>query len=114
MKQKTPPEPTAAQRVRRPSHCLSARWTARGLTLRLYHPGGQFRRASERAGLRSDNLKDTTAGLPADTGNGNCTNLDRLSEARRALVTQLEGNLTTTAKDVKNGVKLTPRRPPTP
>jgi len=56
----------------------------------------------------SDNLKDPTAELLADQGNGNYAYIDSLSEARRALVTQLQGTLTTIAKDVKIQVEFNP------
>ncbi len=56
----------------------------------------------------SDNLKDTTAELLADKGNGNYAYIDSLSEARRALVTQLQGTLVTIAKDVKIQVEFNP------
>jgi secreted protein with Ig-like and vWFA domain/tetratricopeptide (TPR) repeat protein len=61
-------------------------------------------------GYGSDNLKDTTAELLADAGNGNYAYIDSLSEARRALVTQLQGTLTTIAKDVKIQVEFNPAR----
>ena len=59
-------------------------------------------------GYGSDNLKDTTAELLADKGNGNYAYIDSLSEARRALVTQLQGTLVTIAKDVKIQVEFNP------
>jgi secreted protein with Ig-like and vWFA domain len=59
-------------------------------------------------GFGSDNLKDTTAELLADAGNGNYAYIDSLSEARRALVTQLQGTLTTIARDVKIQVEFNP------
>ncbi|MES2706118.1 MAG: von Willebrand factor type A domain-containing protein [Verrucomicrobiota bacterium] len=58
----------------------------------------------------SDNLKDTTAELLADKGNGNYAYIDSLSEARRALVGQLSGTLVTIAKDVKIQVEFNPAR----
>jgi secreted protein with Ig-like and vWFA domain/tetratricopeptide (TPR) repeat protein len=61
-------------------------------------------------GYGSDNLKDTTAETLADAGNGNYAYIDSLSEARRALVTQLQGTLTTIAKDVKIQVEFNPAR----
>ena len=59
-------------------------------------------------GYGSDNLKDTTAELLADKGNGNYAYIDSLSEARRALVTQSQGTLVTIAKDVKIQVEFNP------
>jgi secreted protein with Ig-like and vWFA domain len=59
-------------------------------------------------GYGSDNLKDTTAELLADKGNGNYAYIDSLSEARRALVTQSQGTLITIAKDVKIQVEFNP------
>ena len=59
-------------------------------------------------GYGSDNLKDTTAELLADAGNGNYAYIDSLSEARRALVGQLSGTLITIAKDIKIQVEFNP------
>lgn len=56
----------------------------------------------------SDNLKDSTAELLADKGNGNYAYIDSLGEARRALVTQMQGTLVTIAKDVKIQVEFNP------
>jgi Ca-activated chloride channel family protein len=54
------------------------------------------------------NLKDGTLETLADKGNGNYAYVDRLSEARKALVEQMAGTLVTVAKDVKIQVEFNP------
>lgn len=55
-------------------------------------------------GVGRGNLKSTTLETLALSGNGTCSYLDSLSEAKRALVEELGGTLVTVAKDVKAGI----------
>lgn len=59
-------------------------------------------------GYGMGNLKDATMELLADKGNGNYAYIDSLSEARKVLADQLEGTLTTIAKDVKIQIEFNP------
>lgn len=59
-------------------------------------------------GFGTGNLKDRTMETLADKGNGNYAYLDSLSEARKALVEQMNGTLVTIAKDVKIQVEFNP------
>lgn len=61
-------------------------------------------------GYGMGNLKDGTLELLATKGNGNYAYIDTYSEARRMLVEQLTGTLTTIAKDVKIQVEFNPAR----
>lgn len=60
-------------------------------------------------GVGSTNLKDSTMEKLADKGNGNYSYLDSLHEARKVLVREAGGTLTTIAKDVKIQVEFNPR-----
>jgi Ca-activated chloride channel family protein len=60
-------------------------------------------------GVGTGNLKDSTMEKLADKGNGNYAYLDSLHEARKVLVRELGGTLTTIAKDVKIQVEFNPR-----
>jgi len=59
-------------------------------------------------GVGTGNLKDSTMEKLADKGNGNYAYLDSLHEARKVLVRELGGTLTTIAKDVKIQVEFNP------
>jgi Ca-activated chloride channel family protein len=59
-------------------------------------------------GVGTGNLKDSTMETLADKGNGNYAYLDSLQEARKVLVRELGGTLTTIAKDVKIQVEFNP------
>jgi Ca-activated chloride channel homolog len=59
-------------------------------------------------GVGTGNLKDSTMETLADKGNGNYAYLDSLHEARKVLVHELGGTLTTIAKDVKIQVEFNP------
>ncbi|MFN0130158.1 MAG: von Willebrand factor type A domain-containing protein [Verrucomicrobiales bacterium] len=59
-------------------------------------------------GYGMGNLKDATMELLADKGNGNYAYIDSLSEARKVLADQLDGTLTTIAKDVKIQIEFNP------
>lgn len=59
-------------------------------------------------GFGTGNLQDHTMETLATKGNGNYAYLDSLSEARKVLVDQLSGTLTTVAKDVKIQVEFNP------
>ena len=59
-------------------------------------------------GVGTGNLKDSTMEKLADKGNGNYAYLDSLHEARKVLVSELGGTLTTIAKDVKIQVEFNP------
>ncbi len=59
-------------------------------------------------GVGTGNLKDSTMERLADKGNGNYAYLDSLHEARKVLVRELGGTLTTIAKDVKIQVEFNP------
>jgi Ca-activated chloride channel family protein len=60
-------------------------------------------------GVGTGNLKDSTMEKLADKGNGNYSYLDSLHEARKVLVEQAGGTLTTIAKDVKLQLEFNPR-----
>ncbi|HZL99759.1 MAG TPA: YfbK domain-containing protein, partial [Planctomycetota bacterium] len=59
-------------------------------------------------GFGEGNLKDGTAELLADKGNGNYSYIDSLDEGRRVLVKEMGGTLVTIAKDVKIQVEFNP------
>jgi Ca-activated chloride channel family protein len=59
-------------------------------------------------GFGEGNLKDGTAELLADKGNGQYCYIDSLDEGRRVLVQQMAGTLLTIAKDVKLQVEFNP------
>jgi Ca-activated chloride channel family protein len=59
-------------------------------------------------GVGTGNLKDSTMEQLAGKGNGNYAYLDSLHEARKVLVRELGGTLTTIAKDVKIQVEFNP------
>ena len=59
-------------------------------------------------GVGTGNLKDSTMEKLAGQGNGNYAYLDSLHEARKVLVRELGGTLTTIAKDVKVQVEFNP------
>lgn len=61
-------------------------------------------------GFGMGNLKDDTLEGIANKGNGNYFYIDTLAEARKVLVEQMSGTLTTIAKDVKIQVELNPRK----
>jgi len=61
-------------------------------------------------GFGTGNLKDDTMELLADRGDGNYAYIDSKLEAKKALVEQLDGTLTTIAKDVKIQVDFNPVR----
>jgi Ca-activated chloride channel family protein len=61
-------------------------------------------------GFGMGNLKDETLEGIANQGNGNYFYIDSLAEARKVLVEQMSGTLTTIAKDVKIQVELNPRK----
>ena len=61
-------------------------------------------------GFGTGNLKDDSMELLADRGNGNYAYIDSQLEAKKALVDQLDGTLTTIAKDVKIQVDFNPAR----
>jgi Ca-activated chloride channel homolog len=60
-------------------------------------------------GVGTGNLKDSTMEKLADYGNGNYFYLDSLHEARKVLVHEAGGTLTTVAKDVKIQVEFNPQ-----
>jgi Ca-activated chloride channel family protein len=59
-------------------------------------------------GFGTGNLKDDTAELLADRGNGNYAYIDGLDEAHRVLVREVQGTLHTIAKDLKLQVEFNP------
>ena len=59
-------------------------------------------------GFGTGNLKDDTAELLANKGNGNYAYIDGLDEAHRVLVREVQGTLHTIAKDVKLQVEFNP------
>jgi Ca-activated chloride channel family protein len=61
-------------------------------------------------GFGTGNLKDGTAELLADKGNGNYSYIDSLGEAQKVLVNEMGGTLVTIAKDVKLQVEFNPGR----
>lgn len=60
-------------------------------------------------GFGEGNLKDNKMELLADKGNGNYYYIDNMLEARKVLVKQFGGTLSTIAKDVKIQVEFNPR-----
>jgi len=56
------------------------------------------------------NIKDNTAELLADKGNGNYSYIDSFSEAQKVLVHEMGGTLITIAKDVKIQVEFNPAK----
>jgi Ca-activated chloride channel homolog len=60
-------------------------------------------------GVGTGNLKDSTMERLADKGNGNYAYLDSLHEARKVLVREAGGTLTTIAKDVKIQIEFNPK-----
>jgi Ca-activated chloride channel family protein len=56
------------------------------------------------------NIKDNTAELLADKGNGNYSYIDSFNEAQKVLVHEMGGTLITIAKDVKIQVEFNPAR----
>ena len=61
-------------------------------------------------GFGTENLKDSKMEGMADRGNGQYAYVDSLLEARKVLVRELGGTLTTVAKDVKLQVEFNPAR----
>jgi Ca-activated chloride channel family protein len=61
-------------------------------------------------GFGQDNIKDNTMETLADKGNGNYYFIDNILEARKVLVSQFGGTLSTIAKDVKIQVEFNPAR----
>jgi Ca-activated chloride channel family protein len=61
-------------------------------------------------GFGTGNLKDGTAELLADKGNGNYSYIDSLGEAQKVLVNEMGGTLVTIAKDVKLQVEFNPAK----
>ena len=59
-------------------------------------------------GLGMGNLKDSKMEQLADKGNGNYAYIDSLAEAKKVLVKEFGGTLTTIAKDVKIQVEFNP------
>lgn len=59
-------------------------------------------------GVGMTNTNDTTMNTLATNGNGNYAYLDSVLEARKVLVTELNGTLKTVAKDAKIGVEFNP------
>ncbi len=59
-------------------------------------------------GFGMGNYKDSKMETIADKGNGNYFYIDNLEEARKTLVTQLDGTLNTIAKDVKIQIEFNP------
>jgi len=59
-------------------------------------------------GFGTGNLKDATAELLADNGNGNYAYIDSLNEAHKVLVAERDATLVTIAKDVKLQVEFNP------
>lgn len=61
-------------------------------------------------GFGMGNYKDSKMETIADKGNGNYFYIDNLEEARKTLVTELDGTLNTIAKDVKIQVEFNPEK----
>lgn len=61
-------------------------------------------------GFGMGNYKDSKMETIADKGNGNYFYIDDLAEARKTLVTQLDGTLYTIAKDVKIQIEFNPNK----
>ena len=60
-------------------------------------------------GFGEGNIKDNKMELLADKGNGNYNYIDNILEARKVLVKQFGGTLTTIAKDVKIQIEFNPK-----
>lgn len=61
-------------------------------------------------GFGMGNYKDSKMETMADNGNGNYFYIDNMDEARKVLVTQLDGTLYTIAKDVKLQIEFNPAK----
>ncbi|MBY0426954.1 MAG: VWA domain-containing protein, partial [Cytophagales bacterium] len=61
-------------------------------------------------GFGLGNYKDSKMESIADNGNGNYFYIDNIDEARKVLVTQLDGTLYTIAKDVKLQIEFNPAK----
>jgi Ca-activated chloride channel homolog len=61
-------------------------------------------------GFGMGNYKDSKMESIADNGNGNYFYIDNIDEARKVLVTQLDGTLYTIAKDVKLQIEFNPSK----
>jgi Ca-activated chloride channel homolog len=61
-------------------------------------------------GFGMGNYKDSRMESIADNGNGNYFYIDNLNEARKVLVTELDGTLFTIAKDVKIQIEFNPEK----
>ncbi|MFN0050390.1 MAG: vWA domain-containing protein [Cytophagales bacterium] len=61
-------------------------------------------------GFGMGNYKDSKMESIADNGNGNYFYIDNIEEARKVLVTQLDGTLYTIAKDVKLQIEFNPSK----
>jgi Ca-activated chloride channel family protein len=61
-------------------------------------------------GFGMGNYKDSRMESIADNGNGNYFYIDNIDEARKVLVTQLDGTLYTIAKDVKLQIEFNPAK----
>ena len=61
-------------------------------------------------GFGTGNYKDNKLEALADNGNGNYAYIDTLDEARRVLVTEMNGTLFTVAKDAKVQVEFAPEK----
>lgn len=61
-------------------------------------------------GFGMGNYKDSKMETIADKGNGNYFYIDNLEEARKTLVTELDGTLNTIAKDVKIQIEFNPEK----
>lgn len=61
-------------------------------------------------GFGMGNYKDSKMETIANKGNGNYFYIDNLEEARKTLVTQLDGTLNTIAKDVKIQIEFNPEK----
>ena len=60
-------------------------------------------------GFGTGNLKDNKLETLADNGNGNYSYIDSLDEAKRVLVTEMNGTLYTIAKDTKIQIEFNPQ-----
>lgn len=61
-------------------------------------------------GFGEGNIKDNKMETLADKGNGNYNFIDNILEARKVLITQFGGTITTIAKDVKIQVEFNPAK----
>jgi len=82
--------------------------TSQGELTRLIEQKRQTGISLSILGLGMGNLKDSMLEKLSNVGNGNYAYIDNLSEARKALVTELAGSLATIAKDVKIQVEFNP------